>query len=314
MSTEVDQWIKEKISPLFELIRPISNDGMNTSVGDVWSLKKEVALHLYIPSYFNIIKEYFKKWYYFDPFCGNGLINFDNHPVLKNVKFPGSPVVSLSHKSKYPFHDYFLSDKDSNVKPVLEKRLTTLYGSSPAVGIQSFANAISSVEQIDAQTGAESCLAVIDPVGYSAIPWTNMQRLFRIKTCDLFIVVMTRDLQRNLVAAKNSRSQQDKGLTDFLGDGSWKGCDSGDDIVDVYRERISAYGKFTELIRVNRVGEVPIYDIILATRSKGGLSAMRGITSKLQEITTEQISKQAVTGSGTIEAIDRFFPDANSED
>jgi len=59
-------------------------------------LKKEVALHLYIPSYYNIIKNHFKNWYYFDPFCGSGLFEFTKPSILKGEKFPGSPIITLA--------------------------------------------------------------------------------------------------------------------------------------------------------------------------------------------------------------------------
>lgn len=128
MSARIDDWIKEKITPLFAEIKEIKNDGELTSEGNLWSLKKEVALHLYIPSYFNIIKDYFEKWYYYDPFCGTGLFEFTQQGILKGEKFGGSPIVALSQRAKYPFHDYFLSDKSKEVTMTLKKRFWYLEG------------------------------------------------------------------------------------------------------------------------------------------------------------------------------------------
>jgi len=134
-----------------------------------------------------------------------------------------------------------------------------------------------------------------------------MERLFEIKTCDFFIVVMTSDLNRNLSIALNPEQEGEQGLTDFLGNESWKGCTSGDDIVKKYRTQIADFGKYTEIISVNRVGETKIYDIILSTRSKGGINVMRHIAKKLREVTTENLTPQAIFGSGKMKPLDEYF-------
>lgn len=307
MSFDVNTWIKQKITPLFDEIKPIRNDGFSTSHGNLWSLKKEVALHLYIPSYYNIIKNYFDKWYYFDPFCGSGLFDFTKPSILKDVRFPGSPIISLSHYKKYPFHEYFLSDKSEISSSVLKTRINKLYGLNIDVKTTDFQSSISSVENIDARTGHESCLAVIDPVGYKTIPWENMERLLKIETCDLFIVVMTSDLHRNLPIALNPELKGDQGLTNFLGNDSWNGLETGEDIVKQYRKQIAEFGKYTEVLSVNRVGETKIYDIILSTRSPGGMNAMKDIAERLKHVTTENIRPQAIFGSGKMKPLDEYF-------
>lgn len=306
MSFDINSWIKGKITPLFEEIKPIKNDGGITSPGNMWSLKKEVALHLYIPSYYNIIKNHFRNWYYFDPFCGSGLFEFTKHSILKGEKFPGSPIIALAHKEKYPFHQYLLSDKSKNNTNALNSRIKKLYNLDIDIETFDFTSSIKSVEHIDDRTGYDSCLAVIDPVGYAVIPWADMERLLKIKTCDLFIVVMTNDLHRNLSAALNPEQNDDKGLTNFLGNDSWKNCETGDDIVKKYRQQISNFGRYTEIINVNRIGENKIYDIILSTRSLGGMNVMKGISEKLRQVTTEKIQSQAISGSGKIKPLDEY--------
>lgn len=307
MSFDVDSWIKQKITPLFAEIKPIRNDELTTSHGNLWSLKKEVALHLYIPSYYNIIKNYFKKWYYYDPFCGSGLFDFTRPSILKGVKFPGSPIVVLSQKKKYPFEEYFLSDKSKTTTNALKKRIQKLYKLKIEVQTTDFSSSIASVENIDARLGKDSCLAVIDPTGYTPIPWKSMVRLLKIKTCDFFIIVMTSDLNRNLPIALGPKQQGDQGLTDFLGNESWKNCENGDEIVKKYRKQIADFGKYTEIISVNRVGETKMYDIILSTRSRGGIRVMRAIAEKLRYVTTEKIKSQAIFGSGRMKPITDYF-------
>lgn len=305
MNSFISPWIREKITPLFEEIKPIKNDTHPISTGDIWSLKKEVFLHLYIPSYYNIVKNYFKNWYYYDPFCGSGLFEFTKPSILKGEKFPGSPIIALSQR-KYPFDGYLLSDKSNTYVNALKSRIKELYKLDIDVKVQNFQSSINSVESIDARTGYDSCLAVIDPVGYSSIPWKNMERLFKIATCDLFIVVMTNDLHRNLAIALNPELDGDGGLTAFLGNTSWQDCKSGDDIVKQYAKQITGYGKNALTLDVNRVGETKIYDIIMATRSGGGFNAMRGIAEKLQQVTTENMTPQAIFGSGRMKPIDEY--------
>jgi len=306
MSFDVNSWIRKKITPLFEEIKPIKNDGLETSHGNLWSVKKEVALHLYIPSYYNIIKNYFKKWYYYDPFCGSGLFDFTKPSILKDEKFPGSPIIALSQNEKYPFHEYFLSDRSRIATKTLKTRIQNLYNLEIDVQTTDFSSSIISVENIDAELGKESCLAVIDPTGYIPIRWKDMERLLKIKTCDFFIVAMTSDLNRNLSIALNPEQEGDQGLTDFLGNKSWQNCVSGDEIVKKYRKQIADFGKYTEIISVNRVGETKIYDIILSTRSKGGINVMRAIAEKLKEVTTENLTPQAIFGSGKMKPLDEY--------
>lgn len=306
MSSSISNWIREKITPLFEEIKPIKKDTLPISTGDIWSLKKEVFLHLYIPSYYNIVKNYFEKWFYYDPFCGSGMFEFARPSIMKGERFPGSPIVALSQMSKYSFHKYLLSDKNKLYANTLENRIKQLYKLDIDVQVQDFQTSIKSVENIDARTGHESCLAVIDPIGYSPIPWGSMERLFKIPTCDLFIVVMTNDLHRNLAIALNPKYQGDNGLTAFLGNNSWQQCTTGDEIVRRYAEQITGFGKNALILSVNRVGETKIYDIVLATRSEGGFSAMRGIAEKLQQVTTENLTPQAIFGSGKMKPIDEY--------
>jgi len=54
------------------------------------------------------------------------------------------------------------------------------------------------------------------------------------------------------------------------------------------------------------VGETKIYDIVMVTRSTGGFNAMRWIAEKLQQVTTENITPQAIFGSGVMKPIDEY--------
>ena len=307
MTISVPNWIRDKITPLFEEIKLIKKDSLPISTGDIWSLKKEVFLHLYIPSYYNIVKNHFEKWYYYDPFCGSGMFEFTKPSILKGERFPGTPIVTLSQRSKYPFEKYFLSDKHGPFVNALKNRIKKLYKLDVEIKEQDFQTSIGAVEGIDAQTGKESCLAVIDPVGYSPIPWEDMERLFKIPTCDLFIIAMTSDLHRNLSIALNPKHKGDNGLTAFLGNASWQQCKTGDDIVKLYAKQINKFEKNVLTLSVNRVGETKIYDIIMATRSRGGFKAMLWIAEKLQEVTTENLTPQAIFGSGRMKPIDEWF-------
>ncbi len=61
--------------------------------------------------------------HYFDPFCGSGLINIDTFG--KSIKFPGSPIVALSHTMK--FDNYYFSDNNKESLKNLEKRTSILF-------------------------------------------------------------------------------------------------------------------------------------------------------------------------------------------
>jgi len=102
-------WTKNRISYLVQKIELIKKDTRKVSSGQIWSIKKLLALDYYIASTHAIFKKNFNNWYYVDTHCGSGLIGFEDE-LLKNEKFPGSPLIATLRNKINPFSDYIMSD------------------------------------------------------------------------------------------------------------------------------------------------------------------------------------------------------------
>ena len=80
MSSKIDpyDWTKKRISYLINKIELVKKDGEHVSPGQIWSIKKLLALDYYIASTHNIFKKNFDNWYFVDTHCGSGLIGFED--------------------------------------------------------------------------------------------------------------------------------------------------------------------------------------------------------------------------------------------
>lgn len=283
MNPETIAWLEEKIKPLLNIAAV--DDSKFASVGNLWSVRKELFIDQYIPPFVNIIQKRRSRWHYFDPFCGSGIIKLEL-PNHSTVNFPGSPMIAYrQHELGKRFTEYHLSDADKKSISSLKKLLDDAYPSNAVTPTtQKFSESYKFVDNLDRE--ADAVLAIIDPKGYKDIPWEYIKHVLKFPTLDAVITVMTSGIHRNIA----NKSQDDSGLTEFFGSEDWQQFDSGHQVVEKYAENIKNHTKKDVRILSIDNKDQNLYDLLLITKSKGGMNAMEHIHDKLQNVSIEEIT------------------------
>lgn len=288
-------WSKKKIETFVEKIEPLKKDGLKTSPGQIWSIKKLLVLDYYVGNFVRIIRNHpkFKKWYYVDTHSGTGLIDFEDSDLV-GERFPGSPFMAAFRNVETPFTDYFLSDSDKESIEVLTSRLTSLkarVGTHNYSPIQrDFETTVDYIENKNAFGIA--FLIFIDPTGFSEIRWDLMERLLSIDTADIFFTFMTYSLVLNRSHTDETSTYEDA-FTTFYGNESWRECSTGDELVERYVTQMYQHKKFVFDIPVYKTGQTKLYDILIATNSKGAQNIISS-AEKIMNVTTTEMMRQAL--------------------
>lgn len=291
MVTDHHQWCKDHTGYLYKKIQILKNDDLQTSPGNIWSLKKLLFLDYYIAGFVKIIKSpnnKFKKLFFVDTHCGTGLIKFDGG--LEGEYFPGSPLVAALRAEQFTFTDYLFSDIDANSIKVLSERLKK---NKALVGNRDyepqkldFNDAIDNA--IKKQEWGTAFLFFIDSVGYKEIKWTSMEKILHIDTADIIFNFMTYTIDRNRAIAETNEATA-KRFDDFFGGSEWRKYHTGPELLELYRKKLESTGKHTEVIEVFKKGENKLYDIIFVSRSSGGSNVVDFASGILKHIDTEMI-------------------------
>lgn len=286
MGTRVSpyDWSKKRIENLYSFVKEWSDDGPGTSKHDVWSIKKLIALDYYIGPFTKIIASTgFKKWYYFDPFSGSGLIK------LMDRNFPGSPLIPLFRAEDAPFQGYYLSDINDKYLNTLNGRIAKIPNSSN-MDIQ--VNKLSFQEATDRVfSGLQpkrwkdaAYLVFLDPYGFQ-VDWEHMKKILSSGPVDVIFTFMTWAIVWN-----RNKKLSEGPITTYFGDERWKGLGTQDDFVRHYCQKIEELGYMNKyqtftLDVIQKGGKR--YDLILATQSSGGAHVLRDLQQKVKAVTTD---------------------------
>ncbi len=300
-------WSKTRIKTLVDKIQGIRNDGLDVSYGEVWSIKKHLLLDYYTRGFVTIISKYFTKWYYVDTHCGSGVIGFRDK-VLVDERFPGSPLIVALRSPDFKFHEYILSDLEQASVDALKQRLKAL---EPTTGklnytfnVIDFEKTVALVES-KRQHGS-AFLIFIDPTGFTEINWNLMERLLKIDTADIIFTFMTYSIILNKQNAMNNETVKNS-MNIFFGNENWKTCDDGNALVELYRKQMSKFKKYTYVIPVFQTGDRKLYDMIIATNSKGGGNVIDA-ARKIMDVTTTELFRDALkVVAGKTKDLTEFF-------
>jgi len=311
LSKEVvhSEWTKAHIKELMDKISLIKNDGLDISPGNIWSVKKLLVLDYYLPSFVSIMNPnngFFNR-YYVDPFCGSGLIKVGS-VSLKSERFPGSAMIAALHSQESPFTDFLLSDKSKDAIDALRKRLivnVNQVGSrafNPAVML--FEDAISNMESLVKRGNA--FLVFIDPTGFKDVKWSLMQKILRIQTADIIFTFMTYSILKNKPIAEQKAGTK-QSLTEFFGTDEWQFYDSGEALMNLYKERMETFGKQVYVIPVHLEGDNVLYHMLIATRSPVGGKIITSVMKRMEIITTELIQSSFEVVTRKQEVMTKYF-------
>ena len=253
-------WTKERVSYLVENISSLKEDNCIVSPGQIWSIKKLLALDYYIEASHNIFKKNFDNWYFVDTHCGSGLIGFEDD-LLKDEKFPGSPLIATLKNEFYPFSDYILSDISEDSIRVLKERLLKLKdyvgGRTYSPETRSFSETVQLVKDKDSKWG-NMFLIFIDPAGFKDLQWCEIEKLLSIKKADIFINFMSYSVTLN----HSHTSKYDKTARTFdsvFGTSKWRNCGNHDELVELYinqlrtKKNMLKRFQFLDLVRINYI-------------------------------------------------------------
>jgi three-Cys-motif partner protein len=261
---------------------------ITTPKHDFWSIKKLIALDYYIVPFVKIMRSRsFSKWYYVDPFCGSGMLEF-----RKKYRFPGSPLIPLFHFNGTPFSGYHLSDIRAEYVSALKNRINKVPNNAKMEIYLDACNFSSKIEELftgmQPQRWKETgYLVFLDPFGLD-VDWESMERVLRSGPVDVIFTFMTWAMVWN----KNNKLAEDK-LTTYFGDNGWKKLRTQDDFVNHYCGKIQKLGYHenykTFTIAVIQEGGKR-YDVILATQSPGAANVLRDLKIVVGTVNTETIN------------------------
>lgn len=301
-------WAKNRISFLIQKIELIKKDGYQVSPGKIWSIKKLLALDYYIASTHAIFKKNFDNWYFVDTHCGSGLIGFEDE-LLKDEKFPGSPLIATLRNETNPFSDYFISDSSEESINVLKDRLVKLKdyvgGRSYTPETRSFSETASFVKN---KAGwGKVFLIFIDPTGYTDLKWEDIEKLLSIEKADIFINFMSYSVALNRPNALK-HEEAAKNFDNVFGTGEWRKCTNQDELVSLYMRQIRTKKEFVEEIPIFRAGENKLYRLIFASSNpKGAGNVMTYIKGIIDNVTTELIKEALKVATNKKNDLDKWF-------
>ena len=288
-------WTKKRIESLAQNVKDIKNDCPKTSPGEIWSIKKILVLDYYVSGFVKIIRGHpkFDRWFFVDTHCGTGLIRFKEDDFKEEI-FPGSPLIAAFRNAKTPFTDYFFSDIDPRSISVLGSRLKKL---KVHVGSQDYRPVARSFEDTvrfvkEHEKFGTAFLIFIDPVGFSEIRWDLMKLLLSIKTADIFFTFMTPFIALNQKQAKNNKATAET-MTSFFGSEDWKDLSDGEELLQQYIYQIRKSKKYVFNIPIHQTGKRKLYDLIIATNSKGANNII-GDAKRIMDVTSTEIIGNAL--------------------
>jgi len=302
-------WTKNRISYLVQKIELIKKDTRKVSSGQIWSIKKLLALDYYIASTHAIFKKNFNNWYYVDTHCGSGLIGFEDE-LLKNEKFPGSPLIATLRNKINPFSDYIMSDISEESINVLKERLVKLKDyvgdRSYSPETRSFSETAQIVKDKDSGWG-NVFLIFIDPTGYTDLQWKDIEKLLSIEKADIFITFMSYSVALNRPHALK-HEEGAKTFDSVFGTEDWRKCTNQDELVDLYMKQIRTKKEFVEEIPIFRAGENKLYNLIFASSNPTGAgSVMTYIKGIMDNVTTELIEDALKVATNKKQDLDPWF-------
>ena len=301
------EWTKKRLTHLVDQIGLIKNDNQNTAPGEIWSIKKLLALDYYISATHNIFKKNFKQWNYVDTHCGTGMIGFKNKP-LKLEKFPGSPLIAALRHSITPFSNYYFYDIDNKNISILNQRLEKLRNpvgdNKYCLKVSSFADTAEEISKN--HSWGNAYIIFIDPTGYAELKWNDMKKLLKIDKADIFITFMSYSFQLNLPHTKNNTTSE-KTFNDVFGTSDWKNCTGQNDLLQLYLKQLKIYKKYVGVIPIYTTGQRKLYDLIFVSNNERGAGHIMDYTKGIMNaVTTELIDSAMKVVSNKAADLDQF--------
>lgn len=279
-------WSKNRIKFLYTQVSQWNDTDVTTRNHGLWSVRKLIALDCYIKPLAQIMRKYFKRFFYIDPFSGSGLIE------VNGKRFPGSALIPLLRFDNYPFDKYYLSDNDPDFILALKKRVQRVNkGLNCEISVSDYSEIITKLfsgkrPKSWFDTGY---LVFLDPYGLK-VKWADMERILRSGPIDLLFSFMSGAVMRNKSKAKGS-------ISNYFGDDGWKGLSTHEEYLRYYCAKLNNLGYRTFEIDVAFPGRMRYYLIFASQNEKAG-DIFNDIKRKVSSIDNDMLQNAFGVSAG----------------
>jgi three-Cys-motif partner protein len=306
------EWTKRRAANLFSNVSSWQID-VNEKVyvkEGTWPIKKLLAIEWFIQPFITISrKSPFKEWNYIDMFAGSGLLKISQKGFKKEYLCTGSALLPFFLADEYQFTDYYFFDSYSPNVNALNSRIDFLHPSMPSNIRIHKAEALNFEASTIKLFGSDGIISknslsflVIDPEGLQ-VTWDLLKTILCNGRVDLIMTVMTYALALNHAnAIKDHTSSYARTITNFFGDEGWRKMKNSKELLEYYCDKIGELGYRTKLIRVSRIGESKIYDLILATKNPSVNNIFGELSDRMDKVTPDLL--RAAVGFNTKEQSD----------
>ncbi|MDH4183023.1 MAG: three-Cys-motif partner protein TcmP [Nitrospinota bacterium] len=248
---------------------------------------KHEILHKYLEAWLPILKS-FPRVIYVDGFCGPG--RYDKGE-------PGSPIIALEvakqHTSQLPDHiDFYFIDKKKDHIEYLKSEIPKL-PSNIRVEIkqgefrEQFEPILKNLELSRNSFGANitPSFIFIDPFGYSGIPFSMVERILNLKSCEVFINFMVSYINRFLSHPNDSITEN---IVEIYGTNeclriATEGNDRIQELRALYQSQLRTHAKYIRFFEMKNKKDSPIYFLFFATNSIKGFIKMKEAMWKVDD-------------------------------
>ena len=257
--------VREIIQKLHKSTRIFRGEIITTPEHGVWSVKKLIAVYLYIKPFIEIMrKNGYKNLHYVDLFSGSGLLKIDGNII------PGTSLIPFIRiKDGFVFNNYHLADEKQKFVTKLKERVSTIARDQANISaeVSKFDDSVRKLfSKRNGKYKDHGYLVILDPFGLD-ISWEQLVQILRGRAVDIFITFMTSQTQRQTNIAHSETA-----LTRIFGDESWK---ESENLLQHYINKIEkipseSWNPYkTNVIAVETKGSSK-YHLIFASRSKVG--------------------------------------------
>ncbi len=272
-----------------------------------WTAIKLSILAYYMDIYTSIIKNRFdKNMCYIDTFSGPGIVVIQQKSKQMDPLYLfGSPVLAVFvPKERAKFDRYIFIEKDDKRYRYLRKVIDTLsnqgYLSQNSYQVINADMNTVNYRKIILENKCSHSLVFIDPEGLEP-KWRTVRSILYMPV-DVLFNFITFGVRRIWGRAIRGSCEEEKLITEFYGDDSWRNASGSNDLLDIYIDKIQSIPRRIALSIKVKITRSIYYDIILATRKTRGnnpyLRPVRNLKKKIEETKLEEFDKilDVITG------------------
>ena len=292
------EWLYEKVKDFRSLTDEVA--GIMPEVhyeAHSWSVLKLIALSYWVGVYTKIIPKHFTDYWYIDLLSGPGTMKVQETGDV----FLGSPFISFVY-AREPFKKYVFVEMNQERFLALRQRAKKVIGMEASVYKEDCNRLVRKLE-----VKAQHSLIFIDLEG-TEVWWSTMEALLNLKS-DIILLFQTALLNRTLGRARSEKVEDREPLDRFFGDSSWEEARDGSELLKLYMDKLSRHRSYVQNIKIR--GKTArggfYYDVILACRKDGYVSAWESLKERLERSTSRWVEVALSMLKGERKGLDEFM-------